>query len=261
MDKLISAVFDNSEQSCALKELGHCMAFLVADDFTTRIFPSSSQNNLSLEESISTPFFVLCRSAFSNTKPTWTLRPMALLVTISKFLEATGFLVLYFLRGKFKMRLNILFKCDLQLTITISPLIVTTIINNTGVSGGYTEFCSAAKRKLSKCLYDDLFMALTYDSEMFCFLLPSIFGDIATSGSFPVTGNIDLIRLVVSAVDPISLQELICMCLTNTAKVINKEDVLPLIGKCCFQNHADQYKLLLDYQLINKSLNFYHLSL
>lgn len=73
-------------------------------------------------------------------------------------------------------------------------------------------------------------MALTYDSEMFCFLLPSIFGEFANCGSFSITGNIDLIRLVVSTVDPIYLQELICLCLTGTAKVINKEDVLPLIG-------------------------------
>lgn len=73
-------------------------------------------------------------------------------------------------------------------------------------------------------------MALTYDSEMFCFLLPSIFGEFASCGSFSITGNIDLIRLVVSTVDPIYLQELICLCLTGTAKVINKEDVLPLIG-------------------------------
>lgn len=103
MDRLISAVFDNSEQSTTstLKTLGHCMAYFFVEDFTTRIFPSSSQDNESLEESISTPFFVLCRSAFSNSRSSWTMRPMSLLSTISKFFEGTGFLILYFLRGKF----------------------------------------------------------------------------------------------------------------------------------------------------------------
>lgn len=102
MDKLISAVFDNSDQSSSssLKILGHCIACFVVDDFTTRIFPSSSQDNQTLEESIATPFFVLCRSAFSNTRSSWTVKPISLLATISKFLEATGFLILYFLRGK-----------------------------------------------------------------------------------------------------------------------------------------------------------------
>lgn len=74
-------------------------------------------------------------------------------------------------------------------------------------------------------------MAATYDSEMFCFMLPSIFGELATSGSFIITGDVDLIRLIVSVIDPIYLQELICLCLTGTAKVIKKEDAINLIGK------------------------------
>lgn len=74
-------------------------------------------------------------------------------------------------------------------------------------------------------------MALTYDSEMFCFMLPSIFGEIASNGTFPVTNNSDLIHLVVSAIDPNNLQELICLCLTGSAKVINRENPLPVIGK------------------------------
>lgn len=104
------------------------------------------------------------------------------------------------------------------------------VMNGAGVAGSYIEFCNAARRKVSKCLYDDLLKALTYDSEMFCFMLPTVFGEIAGSGVFPVTGNIDLIHLVSSAIDPVYLQELICLCLTGTAKVINKEDVMPLIG-------------------------------
>lgn len=105
------------------------------------------------------------------------------------------------------------------------------VVNGTmSVCNEYTEFCNYAMRKLST-LNDDLQMALTYDSEMFCFLLPSIFVEFANSSSFSITGNINLIKLVVSAIDPIHLQELMCMCLTGTAKVINKDDVMPLIGK------------------------------
>lgn len=105
MDKLISVVFDNSDSTSntsMLKELAHCIAYLVVDDFSLRIFPSSSQDNESLEESIAKPFFVLCRSAFSISisKNNSGIRPMSLLTSMTKYLEATGFLVLYFLRGK-----------------------------------------------------------------------------------------------------------------------------------------------------------------
>lgn len=101
MDKLISAIFDLNEQSInqgVLDDLGSCVAQLLVDDFTTRIFPSSSQDNESLEESIATPLFVLCRSAFTSSKVN--PKPLSLLAAIAKVFEATGFLVLYFLRGK-----------------------------------------------------------------------------------------------------------------------------------------------------------------
>lgn len=105
MDKLISTVFDNnSDQSISssiLRDLGHCMAYIVVNDFTSRIFPSSSQDTESLEESIASPLFVLCRSAFSAKQTNMTTKPMSLLISMSNFLRAVSFLVLYFLRGKF----------------------------------------------------------------------------------------------------------------------------------------------------------------
>lgn len=109
---------------------------------------------------------------------------------------------------------------------------VNALTNGAAVASYYHEFCISAKRKpYNKVLHDDLTMAQAYDSELFCFLLPSVFGEMAASGNFSVTGNVDIIHLVVSTIDPVHLQELICLCLTGTAKVINKEDVLPLIGK------------------------------
>lgn len=108
---------------------------------------------------------------------------------------------------------------------------VKSVIHNTAYAYNYIDFCNAAKRKLTRCLVDDIQMALTYDSEMFCFILPYIFGELAGCGSFPVTGNSEIIQMVVSAIDPHNLQELVCLCLTGTAKVINRDEVMPLIGK------------------------------
>lgn len=105
MDKLISVVFENNEMSTnpnLLRELGHCLAYLLAGDFSTRIFPSLSSHDItSLEQSLAMPLFVLFRNALLSGQSNCILRPMALLVHVSRFLEATGFLVLYFLRGKF----------------------------------------------------------------------------------------------------------------------------------------------------------------
>lgn len=109
------------------------------------------------------------------------------------------------------------------------------------MANSYLEFCTNAKRKLTKCLDEDLAKVCTYDPEMFCFLLPSVYGELVTLGMFPITGNIDIIRLVVSALDPFYLEELVCLCLTNTAKVLKKEDVLPLIETSLKWDSWDQY--------------------
>lgn len=107
MDKLISVVSDSGEQSnnsWMQKDLAHYIAHQVVDDFSVKIFPTSNQDPEYLEESISSPFFVLCRSAFSTSKTDASIKPMSLLANVSKFFGAAGFLILYFLRGKFLMR-------------------------------------------------------------------------------------------------------------------------------------------------------------
>lgn len=97
----------------------------------------------------------------------------------------------------------------------------------------YQTFCEASNRNdLTKSLIADMQMMLTYDSEMFCYMLPCIFSDFAHSESFSVVNNCELIRMVTTAVDPMSLHEFMCLCLTGSAKIISREDPMSVIGKC-----------------------------
>lgn len=102
---------------------------------------------------------------------------------------------------------------------------------NTPSSQHYINYCEACNRDLNDALHEDLGMMYTYDSEMFCFTLPTIFSEYATAGPFNITNNIDLIHKTVSALDPINLHELMCFCLTGTCKVFNRENPLAVIGK------------------------------
>lgn len=160
MEKLISTVFDNNGNTSSispslLKELAHCLSYLMVDDFSTRIFPSHLTSTLSptsisstsssqqsaphghgtttannrttthntttpqevtpqtLENSISLPFFILIRHALMKTKSNSSLT--TLLININKHLAATGFLILYFLRGLYMK--NILRTCYHNLII------------------------------------------------------------------------------------------------------------------------------------------------
>lgn len=95
----------------------------------------------------------------------------------------------------------------------------------------YIAYCEACGRELNEALQEDLNMMCTYDSEMFCFTLPTIYSEYAISGSFNITNNISLIHKTVSSLDPVSLQEIICLCLTGTCKIFNRDNPRSAIGK------------------------------
>jgi hypothetical protein len=80
--------------------IGDCLAISFARDFTSRIYPSHNCDTKSLKESISSPFFTLCSEAFSIDNESDVSKPMALLAYIGSVFKATGFLIIYYLRGK-----------------------------------------------------------------------------------------------------------------------------------------------------------------
>lgn len=95
----------------------------------------------------------------------------------------------------------------------------------------YISYCEACKREPVKSLIEDLQMMCTYDSEMFCFMLPNLFSEYTGYEALSITNNVELIRLVVSAVDPKTLHEVLCYCLTGTLRIISREDPLKVIGE------------------------------
>lgn len=216
MKNLITHLATVDDYQSHIDELGHMIAYSVANDFSTKIFPpeasyvsSASESDIekALEESISSPLFILCRHALGRSKKdVCDSQLMMLLAAVARYFEATYFLVLYYCRA-------------------IVP-------DMKAIKLQYVDFCQVANRDLNKCLHDDMAMCLTYDPLMLCFLLPGIFSELAQHGAFKITGNIDLIHLAMTALDPTSLQEVLCLCLPNTIKFISKDDdVASLIGE------------------------------
>lgn len=100
MEKLITAIeLDDNTSNEMIDDIAGCLAHSIADDFTTRIFPSPSQDADLLDESIAKPLFIICRRAFTDS--TTDTKSLQLLVSLTKFFEATSFLVLYYMRGKY----------------------------------------------------------------------------------------------------------------------------------------------------------------
>lgn len=74
-------------------------------------------------------------------------------------------------------------------------------------------------------------MLSIYDPEMFCFLIVTVFCDMAHNHDFKIISNCDLIQLTVSTIDPACLQELICLTMIGSAKIFDRDEPMPVIGK------------------------------
>lgn len=90
---------------------------------------------------------------------------------------------------------------------------------------------------------EDLRMMYDYDPEMLAFVLPAIFSADYTT-RFEVTNNERLIRLAMSAVGPINLNELISYCMTGTTKIVSRDDSVQGLIKQSFNWPSwEQYNL------------------
>lgn len=96
----------------------------------------------------------------------------------------------------------------------------------------YQSVCEALKRDdLTRSLVDDLNMMQTYDPEMFCFAAHTIFSDFSHSELYNAINNTEIIRLLASTIDPTSLNDIMCLCLTGSLKIISREEPMSVIGK------------------------------
>jgi hypothetical protein len=79
---------------------------------------------------------------------------------------------------------------------------------------------------------EDLRMMFEYDPVMLSLVLPLIFCYEFTA-KFDVTNNDRIIRLAMSALDPISMNDMISYSMTGTTKVVNRDKTIQdLISEC-----------------------------
>jgi len=238
MQQLVESLEKGEVDSDIIDDLGCHIANLISEDFEERIHASLLQD-LSIHKAHEiSPLFVLGSHFSTNEQP----KPScsALFAAIANCFEAAGFLMLYYLRCKYflsKSAHQIICShlLDSNSEQPLIPKVCQVCSNgNTGIlmTKTYHALCEAQKMSdPTKSLVKDMKLMLTYDCEMFCFMLPCIFSEFAHSDLYSVINNSELIRMVTSAVDPTSLQEFMCLCLTGSAKIISREDPMSAIGE------------------------------
>lgn len=103
MKSLMTAIKELKEfDTQTIEVLGDCLATVFSQDFLTKIFPSNGE--IDLQDTLKKPFFDLCSDAYSVESRTNHGNDisisMALLAYIGTVFKATGFLLIYYLKGK-----------------------------------------------------------------------------------------------------------------------------------------------------------------
>ncbi|UYV77018.1 INTS3 [Cordylochernes scorpioides] len=213
MDELVQKFLqeDDYDQDSATN-LGICLAQILSAEFSKKIFPQEITDE-SIEDSIGTPLFVLLRNLCQTPEEDPNRQPL-LLVLAELWIHhpRVGYLLLYYMQA--------------------SRLLDTS---------GYTDFLKSQANPpdLLQALLTDLKLCQEDDLRMFCYILPYIY----TQFRDTVTGNVDLLHLVVSCIDPRQLQDLICHVLKGDMAMFKKDAFLHVINASLEWESWEQFSM------------------
>ncbi|XP_022252177.1 integrator complex subunit 3-like isoform X1 [Limulus polyphemus] len=201
VEKLLQAILQGNDfDQDTASTLGICLAHILNDEFTRKIFPQEVDDE-SLEDSIGTPLFVMFRNLCLTPEEDPSRQPqLMVLAEIAMHQPKLGCMLLYFVKAS--------------------------KIQDTNMSSYRDLVKSLDSKDLSSSLLDDLRMCQDEDVHMFCFLIPDIYTQ------FPniAVGNAELLNLIVSCIDASQLQDLICHILQGYMILFRKESFLSVLN-------------------------------
>lgn len=182
--------------------LGTCLAQILDSEFTRKLFPQELDDE-SIEESLGTPLFVIFRNLCQTPEEDPSRQAQLMLLwELGQHQPRLGYRLLYFLRA--------------------------TGSANSGTVSGYTSYRDYARshNALSTCLLHDLKLCQQDDVRLFCYLVPEIYTQ------FPnvAIGNADILNLIVSCIDALQLQDLVCHILQGNMVMFRKDSFISILN-------------------------------
>ncbi|GFS03973.1 integrator complex subunit 3 [Elysia marginata] len=214
-DKLMQVVIqeEDFDQEMA-STLSTCLCQILSPQFLNKLFPDEIDEE-SIEDSIGSPLFVIVRflSQMSEEDPR---RQPVLQLLGEMYLKQPriGYMLLYFLK--------------------VSK-------GSDEKMSTYKDFCANLDNKdLKSCLLNDLKYCQSDDVRLFTFLIPDIYTH------FPniAVGNSAILNLIVSSIDGMQLQDLICQILQGHLQMFkSRETFLSILNASLEWETIEQYFL------------------
>lgn len=213
MERLVQLVIQEEDLDTETTTvLGQCMCIVLKEQLEGTVFPEEV-NDETIEDSIGKPLFVLLRNVVQL--PEEDSRRLPLLTVMAEMASRQprlGYLLLYFLKA-----------CKL----------------NDGKASVYKEFSQAMDKSLESSLLDDLKLCQEEDVRLLCWLLPEVYAQ------FPsvAVGHAELLQIVVSAVDALQLQDLVCHILQGRLVMFKHDSFRALLSASLSWETFEQYCL------------------
>ncbi|XP_051175718.1 integrator complex subunit 3 isoform X1 [Leptopilina boulardi] len=225
MERIVQMIVEDEIDTETIPALATCISSILTTQITADIFPADNLNEEAFADSISTPLFVMFRNQFQLCKEVDNRRKLLarVLAEIQLIQPRIGYLLLYFLKvwGREEEKRE------------GEP---SNVLNDVKASV-YKDFCSQREKKLDSCLVTDLKLCHEDNIPLLCYLVP----DVYTEFQNVALGNVNLLHLVVSTVDPCQLQDLVCQIMQGHLKMLKKESFSSLLTASLNWDTFEQY--------------------
>lgn len=218
VDTFVQNLIEAEPDDMALKAIAKLMCNCVQDDVKDEVCPKEITET-TLLDSIKSPLFSLFKATITEATSTGKELLYRLLAEMYAYLPSIGYLLLYYLKVQVRTETR---KDDQPLKV-----------------GVYKEFCQALEKKLDVCLYDDLSACHCTDNNLMMWLVPDLYRDFKQQ----TVSNTQVMRVIVSTIDPLQLQDLVSRIMQGTLVMIKNDNIQPLLKASLTWESIEQFFL------------------
>lgn len=218
VDTFVQNLIEAEPDDLALKAIAKLMCNCVQDDVKDEMCPKEITET-TLLDSIKSPLFSLYKATITEATSTGKELLYRLLAEMYAYLPSIGYLLLYYLKVQVRTETR---KDDQPLKV-----------------GAYKEFCQALEKKLDVCLYDDLSACHCIDNNLMMWLVPDLYRDFKQQ----TVSNTQVMRVIVSTIDPLQLQDLVSRIMQGTLVMIKNDNIQPLLKASLTWESIEQFFL------------------
>ncbi|PAA79905.1 hypothetical protein BOX15_Mlig000413g4 [Macrostomum lignano] len=203
------------------RRIATCLCEICHSQLEDPIFPGESADASSLEDSVSTPIFVICRTLCQYSEDDPKRQPLYLLLSeMAARHPRIGYYLLYFLK-------------------------VDRAQSQDDKFVAYKEFCKSQENPdLRTCLFKDLNLLAQDDPRLLAYLLPDVFRNFASQ----CQNNPHLMRIIVSSIDCSQLQTMVADIMQGHLELFRKDNLVTLLRDSLSWESVEQLFL---WQLLN----------